>query len=188
MAASIMSVKNLLSVNLIIPDYQRQYKWTKRNIEELLQDISQSISDSKKYPSDFRYRIGSILLYNNTETGKIEIVDGQQRIISMTLLMKYLDSEFTNSILERKFSDPLSKRNIQANFLFIKQWFALKTSNEKDEFLSAIENILEVVVIEVDKLSEAFQLFDSQNSRGKSLFPHDLLKAYHLRAMDSNLY
>ena len=188
MAASIMSVKNLLSVNLIIPDYQRQYKWTKRNIEELLQDISQSISDSKKYSSDFRYRIGSILLYNNTETGKIEIVDGQQRIISMTLLMKYLDSEFTNSILERKFSDPLSKRNIQANFLFIKQWFALKTSNEKDEFLSAIKNILEVVVIEVDKLSEAFQLFDSQNSRGKSLFPHDLLKAYHLRAMDSNLY
>ena len=99
-------------------------------------------------------------MYNNIETGKKEIVDGQQRIISMTLLMKYLDSNFTNSILERKFSDPLSKRNIQANYLFIKQWFALKTSNEKGEFLNAIENILEVVVIEVDKQSEAFQLFD----------------------------
>ena len=123
MAASIMSVNDLLKINnLNIPDYQRQYKWTKRNIEELLQDISQSISDSKKYPSDFRYRIGSILLYNNIETGKKEIVDGQQRIISMTLLMKYLDSNFTNSILERKFSDPLSKRNIQANYLFIKQF------------------------------------------------------------------
>ena len=31
------------------------------------------------------------------------------------------------------------------------------------------------------RLSEAFQLFDSQNNRGKSLEPHDLLKAYHLR-------
>lgn len=30
-------------------------------------------------------------------------------------------------------------------------------------------------------MSEAFQLFDSQNSRGKCLEPHDLLKAYHLR-------
>ena len=32
-------------------------------------------------------------------------------------------------------------------------------------------------------LSEAFQLFDSQNNRGKALEPHDLLKAYHLRAI-----
>ena len=32
-------------------------------------------------------------------------------------------------------------------------------------------------------VSEAFQFFDSQNSRGKELEPHDLLKAYHLREM-----
>ena len=42
---------------------------------------------------------------------------------------------------------------------------------------------MEVVVICVDKVNEAFQLFDSQNTRGKALDPHDLLKAYHLRAM-----
>lgn len=29
----------------------------------------------------------------------------------------------------------------------------------------------------------AFQFFDSQNSRGKELAPHDLLKSYHLREM-----
>lgn len=38
-----------------------------------------------------------------------------------------------------------------------------------------------MVVITVDKISEAFQLFDSQNTRGRALYPHDLLKAYHLR-------
>lgn len=32
-------------------------------------------------------------------------------------------------------------------------------------------------------ISEAFQFFDSQNARGKALYPHDLLKAYHLREM-----
>jgi len=31
---------------------------------------------------------------------------------------------------------------------------------------------------------EAFQLFDSQNARGKALEPYDLLKAFHLREMD----
>ena len=36
-----------------------------------------------------------------------------------------------------------------------------------------------------ERLAEAFQLFDSQNNRGKSLEPHDLLKAYHLRQQDS---
>jgi len=36
-----------------------------------------------------------------------------------------------------------------------------------------------------ESLSDAFQLFDSQNNRGKALEPHDLLKAYHLRAIDN---
>jgi len=44
-----------------------------------------------------------------------------------------------------------------------------------------------VSVIEMpsESLSDAFQLFDSQNNRGKALEPHDLLKAYHLRAIDN---
>lgn len=45
------------------------------------------------------------------------------------------------------------------------------------------DGILEVVVLKVNEISEAFQLFDSQNTRGRALDPHDLLKAYHLRAM-----
>ena len=42
-----------------------------------------------------------------------------------------------------------------------------------------------VITMPQERLSEAFQLFDSQNNRGKSLEPHDLLKAYHLRKYDS---
>lgn len=40
----------------------------------------------------------------------------------------------------------------------------------------------------MDEISEAFQLFDSQNTRGKALAPHDLLKAYHLREMRNYPY
>ena len=47
--------------------------------------------------------------------------------------------------------------------------------------MKALKEILEVVVITVNKISEAFQLFDSQNTRGRALYPHDLLNAYHLR-------
>lgn len=40
-----------------------------------------------------------------------------------------------------------------------------------------------MVQIVTDSEQEAFQFFDSQNSRGKELAPHDLLKSYHLREM-----
>lgn len=38
-----------------------------------------------------------------------------------------------------------------------------------------------MVTVTLIDISEAFQFFDSQNSRGRDLEPHDLLKAYHLR-------
>ena len=58
----------------------------------------------------------------------------------------------------------------------------------KKQFKNAFSTILEVVVICVNRVSEAFQLFDSQNTRGKNLDPHDLLKAYHLREMKDYPY
>ena len=72
--------------------------------------------------------------------------------------------------------------------MFIKEWFSLKDDDVKKNFIKAFNDILEVVVICVDKVSEAFQLFDSQNTRGKALDPHDLLKAYHLREMKKYPY
>ena len=74
------------------------------------------------------------------------------------------------------------------NYGFIREWFSLKSKDVSAQFLEAFEDILEVVVIQVDKVSEAFQLFDSQNNRGKALYPHDLLKAYHLREMKAYPY
>jgi len=45
-------------------------------------------------------------------------------------------------------------------------------------------NKCEFVLFTVFRQDEAFQLFDSQNARGKPLEPYDLLKAFHLREMD----
>lgn len=186
MSAYKTNIFDLLSNgNLAIPDYQRPYKWTKRNIEELLTDISKAIEEYQKYGELYKYRIGTILIHKSE--GKLFIVDGQQRIISVTLVCLYLSSAFQSSLTGHRFSDKVSKQNIRDNFLFIRQWFSQKDDNEKNCFLDALKSIIEVIVITVDEAEEAFQLFDSQNSRGKSLYPHDLLKAYHLRAMDSSL-
>ncbi len=182
-----ININELLEMNLDIPDYQRPYKWFVQNVEELLSDITNAISDYEKYHGDFRYRIGTIIVHKN-DKGVFEVVDGQQRIISLTLLKTYLDPAFECSILEKSFYSKVTQTNIHNNYMFIREWFSLKSDETRQAFINALTDILEVVIISVDKISEAFQLFDSQNTRGKELDPHDLLKAYHLREMKDYPY
>ncbi len=179
--ADVINVDKLLNMDLCIPPYQRPYKWSIQNVQELLNDITSAISEAEKYAEGFKYRIGTIIL-NENDNGFFEVVDGQQRIISLLLIKKYLDPEFKCSILDTEFDNKITQANIHNNYGFIREWFSLKASS-RTPFLLSFANILEVVVVCVKKTSEAFQLFDSQNTRGKELDPHDLLKAYHLREM-----
>lgn len=175
----IWSIDKLLKANLVIPNYQRPYKWTDKNIVELLLDIQKSMEESRKY-ANFKYRIGTVILYKN-ENGEYEVVDGQQRILSFLLLSLYLQPGFTCALSEVEYSNKITQKNIQANYKTISEWFSSVDEEGKKLFTKALKDIQEVVVITVDKISEAFQLFDSQNTRGRALYPHDLLKAYHLR-------
>lgn len=45
----IWSINKLLGKNLIIPDYQRPYKWTDKNITEFIFDIQKSIEEKYGY-------------------------------------------------------------------------------------------------------------------------------------------
>lgn len=182
--AEIRSVEELLGRELQIPPYQRPYKWTKKNITDLLLDIETSIREAKKY-KDFKYRVGTVILHKKIEEGKLtyDIVDGQQRILSFLLLKLCLSPNFTCSLLSAKFSSKVTQKNLYENYKAIGEWFAFAPAGMCEDFKQAMKKHLEVVVITVDEISEAFQLFDSQNSRGRALYPHDLLKAYHLRVM-----
>lgn len=183
--AEIKSVKELLEMKLFIPDYQRPYKWTCKNISDLLSDIDTALADAQKYGADYRYRVGTIILNRTRENNsdKFGIVDGQQRIISLILLRLYLDKDSNFPLLDSGFGNKISQANIHDNFRFIADWFSLKTNEYERSVEDALGGILEVVAVEVDNEQEAFALFDSQNTRGRALDPHDLLKAYHLREM-----
>ena len=52
--AQILSVFDLLQKSLHIPNYQRPYKWTIKNVSTLLEDIEQALVDSFQY-KDFKY-------------------------------------------------------------------------------------------------------------------------------------
>ena len=181
--ARILSVEELLKLDLVIPSYQRPYKWTEKNIRELILDIQKGIEDAKKYPN-FKYRVGTVILYQENDTKPYEIVDGQQRILSFLLLKLCLNPGFRCSrcsLLSATFSDKVTLGNLHSNSDRIREWCSSVDDGVKEAFDKALSEVLEVVVLTVNELSEAFQLFDSQNTRGRELYPHDLLKAYHLR-------
>ena len=103
----IKNIDYLLNIEkLNIPIYQRPYEWSRGNILELLSDINTAFEKQKQFGKDFRYRIGTIILHKNQEDNdyKLDIVDGQQRIISLLLLKKYLDKNFKCNLLETKFN------------------------------------------------------------------------------------
>lgn len=183
-----ISVNELLNMELKIPEYQRPYKWTRKNVADLLNDIGTAIEDNRRPGyNGFRYRVGTVIIHNkNDDAGNIterNIVDGQQRLITLSLTKRALDPSFTNSLLEHEYKDKVSIGNISDNYRFILEWKSVN-GGKLEDYRGAFENILEAVLIEVDDISEAFQLFDSQNTRGRELDPHDLLKAYHLREMN----
>lgn len=162
---------------LMIPEYQRPYKWNINNVSQLINDIKR---ESEKNVS--AYRLGTIVLHKEYKKDGanywLNIVDGQQRTITLFLILKAL-KEIPTSNFNPNFTSEISKENIYNNYQFIKQnitTFDIQTIN----FLL---NKCQVVFFILDDISEAFQFFDSQNSRGKDLEPHDLLKAYHLREM-----
>jgi uncharacterized protein with ParB-like and HNH nuclease domain len=180
--AEIKKVVDVLVNGLEIPSYQRPYRWAETNVGILLQDIASSWKEGKS-----SYRIGSVII--NTTDNKLNIVDGQQRITTILLLLKSLKSEFGESLrnsLQYRHAD--SKNAIINNKSFIDAWLRDNVGNDFESYSQYLLMHCEFVEIKVDDLSEAFQMFDSQNGRGKELEAYNLLKAYHLRAMETNTF
>ena len=87
------SVQQLLqSQSFSIDEYQREYKWERENIDELLSDLQGKFNsaykpgdDTKKVSSYGEYFLGSIIV--SKRNGKSYLIDGQQRVTSLTLLL-----------------------------------------------------------------------------------------------------
>ena len=172
--------------NLRIPSYQRPYKWNRKHIRNLFYDLRDAMGKEE-------YQIGSVILHEILHEKEIylDIVDGQQRLISISLFLHLLDDlenyKGAKQLLSAAVFGELSCYHASENYNEWENLTQLVGENQaKDICNFLLENCsVSVITMPQKRLSEAFQLFDSQNNRGKSLEPHDLLKAYHLRKQDS---
>ena len=175
-SANFQETQELLETNLSIPDYQRPYRWNLKNVEQLLADIFKNKSDGHNV-----YLIGTVIVHLQEDT--YYLVDGQQRVTTLCLILKALNFKGKLPILKYNHKD--SFVHIQENYSFILKWLSYNIK-DKDSFRDYILRSCQVVRIVVKKLNEAFQMFESQNGRGKELEAYNLLKAYHIRAMSND--
>ncbi|MDP3929982.1 MAG: DUF262 domain-containing protein, partial [Bacteroidota bacterium] len=69
-----------------IPEYQRGYKWTEQQVEQLLMDILDFETDGN---DDLFYCLQNITIVEKGEN--LNVVDGQQRLTTLTLLLSYFN-------------------------------------------------------------------------------------------------
>ena len=173
------SVADLPFDRFFIPPYQRPYKWGVKNVNQLITDV---LAFCEKGTNE--YRLGTLVLHE--QLGKLNIVDGQQRTITLILLLNELRKEHEGLLKEipidlflknPQFHEQTSRMHIRENLNAIRY----RLTEFTDKHVQFLLKCCKFVIVTLYDISEAFQFFDSQNARGKELEPHDLLKAFHLR-------
>jgi hypothetical protein len=162
--------------DLNIPPYQRPYSWTEKQLEPLIYDL---YNRNKNVPL-----IMGGIIFHKDENNVLNIVDGQQRLITYSILEQLICEKLAqgkspeSKLLEHEFTHADSVKNIKANAQYISKLMERKG-------IPDLGNI-HFIVVETTNRDDAFSFFDSQNTRGKKLENYDILKAHHLRFIKSD--
>ena len=163
-----VSVKGVLvtPAKLCLPPYQRKFAWKEQDVRQLCKDLL-------KAGDEGNYHLGTVILHHERKNDEEvwNVVDGQQRL---TNIMAILSAPI--------FELPI-KQFLMRDYMMIRQVMADYSEDEQRKIRERLARCT-LAFISVENVSEAFQLFTTQNGRGKPLTPVNLLKAYHYKAME----
>lgn len=178
-------LEDVFKKNLVIPSYQRIYTWRIEHVKTLIDDII-------SIKNDVDYHIGDIILHelkDNDSNYHYDIVDGQQRLVTLSLINNALGLKDENlqRFLSNKYESKKAIKNIYDNCRFIEEY--LNRKDRKEILRSNINKLcLSILIIKgTNNLDLAFTFFSNTNSRGKKLTDYDLLKPHHLRYIPSEM-
>ncbi|HOD62223.1 MAG TPA: DUF262 domain-containing protein [Bacilli bacterium] len=105
------NIRSLLSgAKFAIDYYQREYRWEKKHVSELIDDLSEKFLDSHQDGNERsaienynRYFLGSIII--SDRNGEKYIIDGQQRLTTITLLLIYIYHHLNDDIQKAQLAD-----------------------------------------------------------------------------------
>jgi len=183
----------------VIPIYQRNYAWRKKEIEQLLTDI-----DDLDESNSGKYYLGSLVV-NQVQPRVYEVIDGQQRLTTLFLLLRYLDhpsvernplkfearekSNITISdiktVMDSKNASLYSEELVEG-YEIIKKYFQSK--NTGDNYIKRFRDKITTVTIVRTQVPQNIDLnhyFEIMNTRGEQLELHEIVKAKILGAIKS---
>ncbi|EPZ96368.1 DUF262 and DUF1524 domain-containing protein [Helicobacter pylori] len=159
-------IKDNQKNQLVIPIYQRVYSWEKEQCKELWDDIIKIGGDDKM---DGHF-IGSILYVINDKTSYsnnvLLIIDGQQRLTTITLLL---------TTLRNHWSDEVKRKEIEDHYLINsdkdgdKKFRLILSDSDKDTLLSLIDKDRRKPSEPSLKIVENFKLFEERVSNTDKL-------------------
>ncbi|MGH9425601.1 MAG: DUF262 domain-containing protein, partial [Terriglobia bacterium] len=85
-AICLKPINDLLKERFYVPSYQRGYRWTERQVEDLLNDIWEFQSASEGSEKASFYCLQPVVVKKRVD-GEWELVDGQQRLTTILLLL-----------------------------------------------------------------------------------------------------
>lgn len=189
------TIEKLKIKKFIIPIYQRNYAWTDIEINQFIDDINFSKNEN--------YHIGSLVLFDK-ENNLFEVVDGQQRLITIALILyalneQSLNLEFeardeNNKILKQLSGNDLNTIKNSDNELIYAYFRYIIPKLKEIEDLSQLKNLSvftsklkEAVILNENILPPDVNLhhyFERMNSRGKQLELHSVLRAKLLKNIE----
>ena len=179
-----------------IEAYQRGYRWGKDEVEYLLEDINE-IPDGQKYC------LQPVVVKNVNDT--YELIDGQQRLTTLYLIMKYLnayvDIKFSIEYATRKSenghigskelletideidlslpSNNIDELFIKKSYSIVKTWFNGEKSKMMN-FANKLQNYVTIIWYEVDDDEDSVNIFTRLNIGKINLTNAELVKALFL--------
>lgn len=152
----------------LIPYYQRGYRWDVEHVSALLEDIHNfMLTDEKKYC------LQPIVLVPTTDENGIniwEVIDGQQRLITMNIIFNYLkrprysikfekrgkSTTFLESLSPESYNDESPDFHFMSQaYKIVKEWFEEKTKNDVgyiDDFNSTLTKKVEIIWYQIEEL------------------------------------
>ncbi|OJS97973.1 DUF262 domain-containing protein [Marinobacter nauticus] len=160
---------------LTIPEYQRPYCWQDKQLHGLLLDIESHLARKTDGDIELPYYLGSLILHQ--ENGKLNIIDGQQRITTLALMACLLDPGLP-LVEGLVYEHPISQQQIKHNLQWLRD--RLERVRHWIDF-----NQLQFTLVITQSEDDAYRFFETQNTGGVRLGGPDIIKAHHLRAVET---
>ena len=171
-----------------VPIYQRNFAWEKDEITALIQDIC----DAWKKGTGSVYYIGTLVSFHKGDN-VFEIIDGQQRLTTLTLIQDALDIPMQNKLTyraRRKATNTLNALSkakididevdsgIMAGFRFVKTAISeILSEQELNGFKKYFQSRVHIIHYQVPRDIDLNRYFEIMNSRGEQLEKHEIVKA-----------